>query len=466
MGGMAVAPVRTVTARTRDLVGGRRATTRAPARGTSGSVRRLMLRFFVAGLIGVVLLAAVTAFVSRRVGTSEALDDARRITVITGRAMVEPSLSPALVAGDAQALAAFDRRMRPLLLDGAVRRIKLWSADGKIIYSDQPQLIGSTFPMGAEEKEILRDGGSEVEVTDLTKPENRFEQADARLLEVYTRVRGPGGEPLMYELYLPESGVADAGRHLWMQFAPTAIGALLVLQLIQLPLAWVLARRLRTEQAARERLLEHAIEASDRERRRIAGDLHDGVVQDLSGVSFSLAATARRASTADGAGMGPEDQRAVTTAAQSIRDAIRMLRTMIVDIYPPNLHEEGLESALTDLAAGLRSRAVTVDVSVAGVTGVSPATAALIYRITQEALRNVVAHSGACTVTVQVQGDDAAVRLRVEDNGRGFDPTAGGGAAGHVGLRVMADLVDESGGTLDVSSAPGRGTLVTVEVPR
>lgn len=465
MGRMAVAPVRTVTARTRDLVAGRRRAVRTPARGTSGSVRRLMLRFFVAGLIGVVLLAAVTALVARRVGTGEALDDARRITVITGRAMVEPSLTPELVAGDPTALAAFDRRMRPLLLDGAVRRIKLWNADGRVLYSDQPQLIGRTFPVGAEEREILRSGGSEVEVTDLSKPENRFERADSRLLEVYTRVRGPGGQPLIYELYLPQGGVSEAARHLWMQFAPTAIGALLALQLIQLPLAWVLARRLRSEQASRERLLEHAIAASDRERRRIAGDLHDGVVQDLSGVSFSLAATARRAAQADGDGMSAEDRAAVTSAAESIRDAIRMLRTMIVDIYPPNLHEEGLEPALADLAAGLRSRGVTVEVAVTGAADLAPATTALVYRITQEALRNVVAHSGACAVTVGVRADREAVHLRIEDNGRGFDPSAGG-AAGHVGLRVMADLVDESGGVLDLSSAPGRGTLITVEVPR
>ena len=74
------------------------------------------------------------------------------------------------------------------------------------------------------------------------------------------------------------------------------LGALILLALIQLPLAWQLARRVRRTQDEREKLLRHAIEASDVERRRIARDLHDGVVQDLAAVSYSLSAAARERS--------------------------------------------------------------------------------------------------------------------------------------------------------------------------
>ena len=79
----------------------------------------------------------------------------------------------------------------------------------------------------------------------------------------------------------------------WIHTAPIAIGSLIALELIQIPIFITLVRRLRAAQLQRERLLRHAIQASEAERRRIASDLHDGVVQELTGVSLSLAAASR-----------------------------------------------------------------------------------------------------------------------------------------------------------------------------
>ena len=100
-----------------------------------------------------------------------------------------------------------------------------------------------------------------------------------------------------------------------------------------------------TPAARREALLRRAIDASDIERRRIANDLHDGVVRDLAGVAFSLAGAARDEATESG------PRRALSDAAHSVRSSITALRTTLVDIYPPNLAEGGLLSALDDLAA-------------------------------------------------------------------------------------------------------------------
>src|SRR5262249_11774414 len=144
---------------------------------------------------------------------------------------------------------------------------------------------------------------------------------------------------------------------------PALAGALAVLYLIQLPLAYSLARRLRRRQQEREALLRRAIDASDLERRRIAADLHDGAVQRLAGVSLSLAAAA------GGNGTSRRDQEpslraAVSEAAAETRETIRELRTLLVDIYPPTLQRSGLRAALSDLVAPLRAAgiAVTIDV--------------------------------------------------------------------------------------------------------
>ena len=132
---------------------------------------------------------------------------------------------------------------------------------------------------------------------------------------------------------------------MWRSFAPIALGALIALEIVQIPLAYSLARRLRQRSAERELLLHQALEASDVERRHIASDLHDGVVQDLAGVAYALSAQTR--------GSTPEepDPEVIERSASTVRASIRALRSLVVDIYPPDFGEVTLDSALTDLLA-------------------------------------------------------------------------------------------------------------------
>jgi signal transduction histidine kinase len=348
--------------------------------------------------------------------------------------------------------------VREFVLRGSLVRVKIWREDGTIVYSDEPRLIGEQFTLGEDEREILRSGEQGAEVSDLSKPENRFE-TESKLLEVYSRSETPSGTPLLFEAYFRYSGVTDVGRHLWAQFAPITIGALIVLLLIQIPLAWSMARRLQSSQLERERLLRHALDASDAERRRIASDLHDGVVQDLTGVSLALAAQGRSDS------IGRQE---VLEASSSIRASIKSLRSLLVEIYPPNLQQEGLQSAIGDLLSGLAARGVETRLDAdLDETAVDTESAALVYRAAQEALRNVATHSAAAHVRVTLDIADGSVRLVVDDDGRGFstDTLDERVADGHVGLRSLAGLVADLGGELNVRSAPGEGTRVDVSVP-
>lgn len=434
------------------------------------SVRRLVLRFVLTGLAGLIVLATVTAFASRRVGTDEAMDEASRVGVIAGHGIIEPALTPALLRGDPAALVAFDRRVRSDLLQGSLVRVKLWTPDGRIIYSDEQRLIGERFALDDEATAALAGEVAHAHVSDLSAPENRYEPRGSRLLEVYSPVEGPRGETLLFEPYFSYSAVTDSGRRIWLSFAPVVLGALLLLQLMQFPLAWSMARRLQRGQHERERLLRHAIESSDGERRRIAGDLHDGTVQDLAGVSLALSAAGRRARSAEPGSTRPDEDAAVLDdAAGRVRGAITSLRSLLVEIYPPNLQEEGLEQALSDLLARLPGKGIEphADIRLPD-EPLEPETTALVYRCAQEALRNVVRHAGAEGVWLVLAPLDDRLVLEVSDDGRGFDPRAAEGAqaAGHVGLRVLADVVAEAGGTVELASAPGRGTHVRVEVPR
>jgi signal transduction histidine kinase len=234
------------------------------------------------------------------------------------------------------------------------------------------------------------------------------------------------------------------------------LGALVLLALIQLPLAWRLATRIRKGQEEQQRLLKHALEASELERRRIAHDLHDGVVQDLAAVSYSLAAAAESAPA-------PVDAELRDAAAET-RRGIRQLRTLLLEMYPPELHRAGLAAALADLLTASQARGIETSLDADLDAELERETEALLYRVAQEALRNVIEHAAADRVGITVARDDGRIRLLVEDDGRGFDPVDASGN-GHFGLRMLADLVRDAGGVLEVDSAPGSGSRVSVEVP-
>jgi signal transduction histidine kinase len=367
-------------------------------------------------------------------------------------------LSDGLLRERPSALARVDRVIQERVLsrpDDAIARVKIWDASGRIVYSDEPALIGKHYSLGAEERADFRSGRVTAEVSDLSKPENRFERRLGRLLEVYLPIRTPNGRPLLYETYYRSSFISARAGRIFRQFAPLMIGALVLLALIQLPFAWWLARRIQRGQDERERLLRRALDASDVERRRIARDLHDGVVQDLAAVSYSLAAAAEGAPA-------PYD-RDLHTAAAETRHGIGQLRTLLVDIYPPELHRSGLAAALGDLLAAAGGRGLETSLDVDADLRLEPETEALFFRIAQEAVRNAVKHAGAESLSLRVAPTETGARLVVEDDGRGFDPAAAGGE-GHFGLRVVADLTHDAGGTLEIDSAPGEGTRVTVEV--
>jgi hypothetical protein len=127
--------------------------------------------------------------------------------------------------------------------------VKIWLADGTIVYSDEHRLIGSKYSLGTDEQAALRDGTTEAEISDLKRPENRFERRFGKLLEVYLPIRDTAGRELVYEDYERYSSVAASGRRLWLSFAPAILGALALLCLIQIPLAWRATRRLQHGQA-------------------------------------------------------------------------------------------------------------------------------------------------------------------------------------------------------------------------
>src|SRR5438309_2294060 len=307
------------------------------------SVATSVTQFVLAGLAAVGLISAGTIYVVRRNATSEAIRNAREVAGIDGHAVAEPVLADGVLSGDPEAVARINTVVHERILSERVVRVKIWTPEGRIVYSDEQRLVGQTFDLGPGEREALRTGRIDADLSNLDEAENRYERPYNKLLEVYVPVHTLGGQRVLFEAYLRYSSIAESGRHIWGSFAPVLVGGLLLLYLVQVPLAWSMARGLRQGQEERERLLQRAIDASDSERRRIARDLHDGVVQSLAGVSYSLAAAADRIDSGpDGAAVGAGLRQAAADTRRSMRD----LRSLIIEIAPPNLHDEGLHSAV------------------------------------------------------------------------------------------------------------------------
>jgi two-component system NarL family sensor kinase len=416
-------------------------------------VRAAVARFLIAGFAALVLIATPVSFWVRAEAERHALANARDITQRLADNVVGPLITDQLLARDPAALKLLDQRLQPWLAESGVLRIKVWDERGRVVYSDVESLIGQDFEQEEWARDLLEGGPATATFESQTGEENEFEANSGELVEVYARSASESGAPMIFETYTTGDGVRREQEAVLMGMVPPMALSLAVLQLTQLVPAVRLARRMQVHQAARNASLRCAIEASDQERRQIAAELHDEVIQDLSGLAYALESEERR---------GPlELQPVFTNARTMLQDNIRTLRAMTSELYPPDLEELGLEASLTRLEAPLVERGIHLTVEIPDKLVLDRDRAVLLYRVAREALVNVGKHSAAQSVGIRIWQAGKRTQLTVSDDGVGFDPRESR-AEDHFGLRILGDTIQQAGGTFEVRSAPGAGTSVTV----
>ena len=210
----------------------------------------------------------------------------------------------------------------------------------------------------------------------------------------------------------------------------------------------------------RRRLRARLVAAQEEERARIASDVHDDPLQKVSAVGMRLAALRRRADD-------PELATAVGELEETVAVATRSLRNLLFELRPPALDREGLAAALRQLLAEeAREAGFTYRLEDRLVEEPPPDVRAVAYRVAQEALTNVRKHARARTVEVLLEPWDGGLRVRVRDDGVGFDPAAVSETVpGHLGLGSMRERVELADGWWRVRSAPGAGTAVEFWLP-
>lgn len=407
------------------------------------------------------VLALGMIIMSERIARDVALDDATYRSSSIARGL-SASIDHGVRSGNERALERVAASLSPALNSGTLSHIKLWAQDGTIFWADDPELIGQRFDLEPDVRQLFGTQEVVADLSELERAENGGERAAGEMLEVYVGAFDANGRPWVFESYLSTEQMESNRTAILSGMLPLALGGILLLQIAVLPLAVSLARRVQRAQADRDKLLRHALLASELERRRIAADLHDGVIQDLAGLSYALPLIAEHLPEGPGAAGA---RRALEEVSGVLAHDVPLLRSMLTEIYPPNLDEDdGLLTAVEELALRAEDSGTTVTVHVSEhFTAPSEATR-LAYRVVREGLRNVVKHAAGSVAQVYLLRHEDEVIVRVVDDGPGISEERMD-KPGHMGLRLLEDTVRDLGGRFDLSTAANGGTILEAAFP-
>lgn len=365
-----------------------------------------------------------TTEIARAVGGETDLDRILEIVVKRGRALVEArSLLILLAAGDELFTAAIAGERKR----GTARaRIPIsGSIPGRVLEERAPRRVHDLHP-----SLMARPGDEDAGVTALLAP-LLFR---GRALGVLVAL-----DPLGRD-----AGFSAEDESVLLSFAASA------------------ATAVATAQSVAEDRTRETIAATERERGRWARELHDESLQSLAGLRVLLSA-ARRGEPGELDGL-------LSQGLEQIDAAIAEMRRLIADLRPSTLDQLGLGAALEALAertAGGGAIEVQIDCDLDFEAGRSETRLSgeiedTAYRLIQEALSNTIHHGEAKRVAVDVREEDGVLRVRIEDDGRGFDPDVATEGFGLIGMRERAEL---AGGTMELRSSPNEGTTILATIP-
>lgn len=212
-----------------------------------------------------------------------------------------------------------------------------------------------------------------------------------------------------------------------------------------------------------KKLTQRVIDAQEEERARLARELHDGISQNLVGVRYAMDLASRKVTTdVNGAALS------IDRGVEALNGAIKEIRRLSHDLRPRVLDDMGLTAALQALCHHFQERTgISTDVEAAGFTDLlKPDASTALYRVAQEAFNNVERHAGADSLTVKLWSEGGRARMRISDNGTGFDDGKEASSGGHgLGLRNMQERMAHFRGLLLIDSTAA-GTTLTAMMPK
>ena len=409
-------------------------------------------------------LGLVLTVVGTQLAVDEALVDAEESTRDMADELASPLVDGAVRNGDPEAVDSLGRVLDNRMLDGSVTHIVVYDVDGIVLWADNEAIRGQQVALEGEVQALFGTEDSVVEAPGEGEDHPWSEAGDEDLIETYVGAHDADGEPFVFETYLPPERIDRDRYALLTTLLPYVAATTAIFLLATLPLAVGLARRVERAAERRSALLAHSVQALNDDRQRVAQYLHDGVIQDLSaaGYALSLLATSEP-------GPGSPDERTRETAerlATMLQDDVHQLRTLVVDLFPHEVVDGNLVSALAAIRDRSRERfGLDVQLRVDGVDNLDETTASLVYQVAREGIANVGRHAGATTATVAVGRSSEGLVVSVTDDGVGPGAAPHDAVGHHFGLRLLSRQVEGFGGRLEFSEAPGGGAVLRATIP-
>jgi signal transduction histidine kinase len=224
-----------------------------------------------------------------------------------------------------------------------------------------------------------------------------------------------------------------------------------------------LHENLREDEVVHRRLLHQTISAQESERRRLAAEIHDGVVQSLVGVSYRLQAIEKKIEPESHGHLIDE----IRMLEEQLTNNIKELRDLLLGLRPPMLDDMGLYAALeTHMKNFGISNGIQTSIQMPEDRPVISRDAQInLFRIIQEALNNVGKHADASRVTIEIETSPHKLHVSIRDNGKGFSPQKARGKTRNLGIASMRERTELLGGNLKIKSEPERGTNIICDIP-
>jgi signal transduction histidine kinase len=425
---------------------------------SSGSViRRSVGRFAALSMLALLILGVGIVLVSRDIAEDEARRDAQSRASGLANGVAAPLVDQSVRAHEPGASATLTLVMSNRIAEGSVRHVILWAADGTVIWSDRASLVGTRFRQRSDVRALFGTHRSTAELSDLEEPENMGQDSEAPLLEVYVGTFDADGNPFVFESYTSPARIDRDRVEVLRRLIPLGFGILVVFEAAVLALAYFLARNMDRALRHRDEIIGRAVSSWQLERRRVAQDLHDGVIQNLAAVSYALPSVVDRLPESAAEARKTGDRLGVL-----LRENLVALRGMVTDLVPADLSGEGLREAITALFE--RVPGVEIELELDGDLELEAEVGALVYRVVREALRNVARHAVADHAWIHVQRLDDAVLVQVSDDGRGLD-VGPDPLVPHSGIKLLGEFLHDLGGQLTLEERGGGGALVVGRIP-
>ncbi|HEX8515568.1 MAG TPA: sensor histidine kinase [Bacteroidia bacterium] len=201
------------------------------------------------------------------------------------------------------------------------------------------------------------------------------------------------------------------------------------------------------------------IEAEENERTRIARELHDGIGQQLSAVKLNLSSLESTLDKKDA-----EQAIFMKNALEMINDSVKEVRAVSHSMMPNALLKSGLASAVREFLNRIsHSGKIKIELEISGLNErLESVIESILFRVIQESVNNIIKHSGASIVNIQIIRYEDELNMMIEDNGKGFDPSS---ASAGIGLKNIRSRIEFINGTVNFDSSPGKGTTISIEIP-